>query len=233
MPLRGDQGFPGEAEPRRASILPPVSARDLIFDLDDTLIESFAPYVRMHQRIATELGWRVPSRQELVEYGPTWRATLQRMWPQADIGAFIGRYEELADDHPYGAVPGAPHALRRLADDGHRLWIVTKRDRLRLDQRLREANLDAAMFRGIFTNDEVPEPKPSPRCFEPVALALGHAPHRPIYVGDREDDRIAALAAGIEFVAVCTGPEHALGFPHDHPASHVLPSVVALPAWLG
>lgn len=209
-----------------------MSSRDLIFDLDDTLIESFPSYVRLHVRIAAELGWRVPSRRELVDYGPTWQATLERMWPEHDLSVFMARYDDLADALPYRAVPGALQALRRLRGQGHRLWVVTKRERLRLRQRLVQAQLPASLFEGIFCNDDVPEPKPSPRCFEPIAAALGRAPDRPIYVGDRDDDRAAAQAAGIEFVAVCTGPEQALGFPHEHPPSHVLPSVVGLPAWL-
>lgn len=209
-----------------------MTARDLIFDLDDTLIESFPSYVRLHVDIAQTLGWRVPSRLELVDYGPTWHATLARMWPEHDLEAFMERYEQLADAHPFRPVPGAAHALRRLRAEGHRLWVVTKRERLRLPQRLHQAELSVELFEGIFCNEDVPEPKPSPRCFEPIAAALGHAPSRPIYVGDRDDDRVAAQAAGIEFVAVCTGPEHALGFPYEHPASHVLPSVTGLPAWL-
>lgn len=209
-----------------------MTARDLIFDLDDTLIESFPAYVRLHVRVAAELGWRVPSRAELVEYGPTWHATLARVWPGHDLDAFVARYDALADAHPYRPVPGAVQALHRLRTQGHRLWVVTKRERLRLQQRLVQAELPGALFQGIFCNEDVPEPKPSPRCFEPIATALGRAPTRPIYVGDRDDDRIAAQAAGIEFVAVCTGPERALGFPHQHPPSHVLPSVVGLPAWL-
>jgi len=210
-----------------------VSRRDLIFDLDDTLIESFPAYARLHRKIAAELGWRVPESKELVEFGPTWRGTLERLWPQHDIDAFVARYDALAEHYPYGPVQGAVRALESLDQAGHRLWIITKRDRLRLIQRLRQANLPGSLFRGIFCNDDLPEPKPSPRCFEPIAHALGHPPRRPLYVGDREDDRIAARAAGIEFVAVCTGPERALGFPYDHPPSHVLPSVRSLPAWLG
>ncbi len=210
----------------------PVSARDLIFDLDDTLIESFPSYARLHRALATELGWRVPSVHDLIEYGPDWRGTLERLWPDHDVDLFMDRYAQRMGEHPYGPVPGAAHALERLGLRGHRLWIVTKRDRLRLMQRLHEAEIPGSMFRGIFCNDDVPEPKPSPRCFEPIEQTLGHAPARPIYVGDRQDDRLAAEAAGIEFVAVCTGPEQALGFPYDHPPSHVLPSVRSLPAWL-
>ena len=209
-----------------------MTARDLIFDLDDTLIESFPSYVRAHLQVAAELGWRVPARAELVEYGPTWHATLGRIWPDQDLAPFLDRYDALARAHPYRAVPGAVNALRRLRAEGHRLWVVTKRERLRLEQRLLEAELPVTLFDGIFCNEDVPEPKPSPRCFEPIAEVLGRPPARPIYVGDRDDDRQAAFAAGIEFVAVCTGPEHALGFPYEHPASHVLPSVVSLPAWL-
>lgn len=209
-----------------------VAERDLIFDLDDTLIESFPSYARLHVQVALDLGWRVPSRLELVEYGPTWHATLARIWPDHDLTAFEARYDVLAHDHPYRPVPGAVNALRRLRAEGHRLWVVTKRERLRLGQRLQEAGLPAELFDGIFCNEDVPAPKPSPRCFEPIATALGRAPSRPLYVGDREDDRQAAAAADIEFVAVCTGPEHTLGFPYEHPVSHVLPSVVSLPAWL-
>lgn len=209
-----------------------MTPRDLIFDLDDTLIESFPSYARLHAQIAAELGWRVPSRRELVDYGPTWHATLARMWPGHDLTAFVARYDALADAHPYRPVPGAVNTLRRLRGQGHRLWVVTKRERLRLTQRLHEARLPVELFEAIFCNEDVPEPKPSPRCFEPIATALGQAPSRPIYVGDRDDDRVAAQAAGIEFVAVCTGPELTTGFPYDHPPSHVLPSVVGLPAWL-
>ena len=65
----------------------------LIFDLDDTLIESFPTYLRLHQRIAGELGWRVPSREELTVYGETWEATLAQIWPEADLTPFVARYD--------------------------------------------------------------------------------------------------------------------------------------------
>jgi phosphoglycolate phosphatase len=210
----------------------------LIFDLDDTLIESFPEYVRLHQRIAGELDWRIPSAAELVHYGPTWEDTLARLWPAAPLDQFIARYEALADDFRYAAIAGASDALEQLRARGHSLWIVTKRSRRRLDQRMDQAGLSPALFTGIFAYEDQPAPKPDPRCFEPVWRALGRpSPDRAVYVGDRADDQLAASAAGLHFVGVRTGPEHharveASSFLDALPPEHVLDSVAELPRWL-
>jgi phosphoglycolate phosphatase len=210
----------------------------LIFDLDDTLIESFPEYVRLHQRIAAELDWRVPSAAELIHYGPTWEDTLARLWPAADLSEFMARYEALADDHRYPAIVGACDALEQLRARGHSLWIVTKRSRSRLTQRMNQAGLAPALFTGIFAYEDQPASKPDPRCFEPVWRALGRCtPEHSVYVGDRADDQLAASAAGLCFVGVRTGPEHharveASSFLDALPPEHVLDSVAELPRWL-
>lgn len=208
----------------------------LIFDLDDTLIESFPEYVRMHRRIAADLGWRVPSADELVHYGPTWEDTLARLWPGFDLDPFLARYEDVADDHHYPAVAGVPEALTGLRAQGHSLWIVTKRSRRRLVQRMNQAGLDRGLFEGIFAFEDQPVSKPDPRCFDPVWDALGQpAIERAIYVGDREDDHTAARAAGLHFVGVRTGPEHVArgrSFLDHLPDEHVLDTAAELPDWL-
>jgi phosphoglycolate phosphatase len=204
----------------------------LIFDLDDTLIESFPTYVRLHQRVAAELGLPVPTREALVPYAATWEETLAGLWPALDLAAFIQRYDEVATDHPYPAVAGARHALESLHAAGHSLWIVTKRSRRRLDVRLAQAGLPVPLFAGIFPAEDQPALKPDPRCFEPVWRALGRAEPRATYVGDRQEDRRAAEAAGIGFFAVLTGPEVGHGFPGDLSPTAVIASVAELPARL-
>lgn len=210
----------------------------LIFDLDDTLIESFPGYVRLHQRIASELGWTIPSAAALVHYGPTWEDTLARLWPDRPLDPFLARYEAIADDHQYPAIVGVCDALAQLRARGHSLWIVTKRSRSRLAQRMDQAGLARALFSGIFAFEDQPAAKPDPRCFEPVWAALGRVePGRAIYVGDRADDQQAADAAGLRFVGVRTGPEHHAdperpSFLDALPCEHVLDSAADLPAWL-
>jgi phosphoglycolate phosphatase len=214
-----------------------MSRRVLIFDLDDTLVQSFPSYAALHQRVAADLGWPVPTVDELVPYGHDWLDTLGRLFPGRTFDAFMARYDELAHEHPYDAVPGAVDTLSRLRALGHALYIVTKRDTTRLSARLAEAGIARSLFDGIFPREAQPVTKPDPRCFEPVWAALG-VPHgaavspTPIYVGDRDEDRRAATSAGIRFLAVLTGPEATQGFPADHDPAHVLASVADLPAWL-
>jgi len=213
----------------------------LIFDLDDTLIESFPGYVGLHQRIAEDLRWPVPSAAALVHYGPTWEATLARLWPERDLSPFMTRYEEIADDHAYPAIAGVPDALRQLRSRGHSLWIVTKRSRRRLAQRMGQAGLDAALFEGIFAYEDQPAAKPDPRCFDPVWSRLGGPrADEAVYIGDREDDHVAARAGGLEFVGVRTGPEliahggrtPAPSFLDALPRERVLDTAAEVPAWL-
>jgi phosphoglycolate phosphatase len=123
-------------------------------------------------------------------------------------------------------------ALTRLRARGHTLWIITKRSRRRLSVRLAEAGIEESLFEGIFAAEEQPALKPHPSCFAPVWQALGGRPPAAIYVGDRDEDRRAAEAAGIEFRAVLTGPEVAFGFPGDLPPAAILTSVAELPARL-
>lgn len=203
----------------------------LIFDLDDTLIESFPEYARMHQRIARDLGWPIPTTEALIHYGPTWPDTLARLWPEHPIADFLAHFERVVHEHRYRALPDVVETLASLRERGHSLWIVTKRSRSRLDQRMREAELARELFDGIFADEDQPFGKPDPRCFEPVWAALGgKRPEQAIYVGDRHDDLLAARGAGLTFVGVRTGPElH--GFA-EHPPEHVLDSAAVLPSWL-
>lgn len=201
----------------------------LIFDLDDTLIESFPTYARLHQRVAMEMGLPVPTRDALVAYDATWEATLGRLWPGADLVSFMRRYDEIANDHPYPAIAGARATLGALRAAGHSLWIVTKRSSRRLFDRLSQAGLPVELFDGIFPAETQPRIKPHPDCFAPVWAALGGVQSAAVYVGDRHEDRHAAEAAGIRFYAVLTGPEVSCGFPGDLPASAVLRTVAELP----
>lgn len=216
-----------------------MSPLTLIFDLDDTLIASFPGYVRLHQQVAQDLGWRIPPEEELVHYGPTWEATVARMWPETDLTPFYHRFDEILESVKYPPIEGVLAMLPGLRQAGHRQFIVTKRSSRRLAHRLKEAGIENEWFDGIYPSDYGPAPKPDPRCFEPVWQSIAWRPEnappgqppRAIYIGDRREDQLVAQRAGIPFVAVLSGPESRQGFPEPG-AAHVLDSVAELPALL-
>ncbi len=207
--------------------------RNLIFDLDDTLIASFPQYAAMHQRIATELGLRVPSLDELADYRTTWTETLAHYWPDTSLEPFLARYEEVADEYVYPAIDGILAAMHTLREREHRLWIVTKRSSRRLSARMQAAGVEESLFEGIFPLEQQPVTKPDPRCFEPVWDALGgRAVEESLYVGDRREDMLAARAAGMNFLGVRSGPEQGKTFGADTPNTHILESAADVPDWL-
>ncbi|MBK8593326.1 MAG: HAD family hydrolase [Sandaracinaceae bacterium] len=203
---------------------------DLIFDLDDTLIDSFAPYVAAHQRVAEELRMRVPSRDELVVYLDTWERTLERMWPDTDLDPFMTRYAELTHEYEYPPIAGCWIRSGSCASAdtacGSSPSAHAGCSRCACSRRG-----SAEHFHGIFAFEDQPVTKPDPRCFEPVWQA-GARPEQSLYVGDRVDDQLAASSAGVVFVAVATGPEGAVAWERIVPASHRLESAAELPAWL-
>ena len=203
----------------------------LIFDLDDTLIESFPGYVALHQRLATELRWRIPTTDELIVYGKNWEQTLRRLWPDQNIQEFIDRYELIADELVYQAFPGVVSALEKLSEEGHSMWVVSKRSTRRIMSRIVDSGIEPDLFDGIFANEDQPAPKPDPRCFEPVWKAAGGR-REAVYFGDRHEDRLAADAAGLRFVAVSTGPEARSGTFDDLPSSHRLDTAAQVPSWV-
>jgi phosphoglycolate phosphatase len=203
----------------------------LIFDLDDTLIESFPGYVALHQRVARELAWPIPTTDALIEYASSWRHTLGRLWPDRDIEEFCHHYDQVADEVVYDAFPGVIDALEHLRDEGHSMWVVSKRSSRRIAQRIREAGIAIDLFDGVFASEDQPAPKPDPRCFEPVWRAVGER-REAIYVGDRREDQVAAQAAGLHFVAVRSGPEARQGFPRGLPERHILETAAEFPDWI-
>lgn len=246
--MRHGTGSPQDVNPKH-EVEPPIEGEkaqrgapstrgfELIFDLDDTLLDSFGGYSRTHRRVARHLGWPVLSTDELVTYDNDFPSTLRRQYPDREPAPFIEAWARFMNEHPYGPIARVPEALCRLRERGHRLWIVTSRRRENLALRLSQACIDVGWFEGVFTADEQPALKPDPRCFDPVWQCIGKRPGHcdlapTLYVGDRHGDRLAAHAAGIPFIAVLTGPEVRQGFPGDLDPDFVIPDASAIVDWV-
>jgi HAD superfamily hydrolase (TIGR01549 family) len=205
----------------------------IIFDLDDTLIESRKNYIATCVKAAEVLGIRKPTEEDFIWYGDSWHDFIRQTWPDTDPEAFDRVYTDLARQIVYNRFKGVNTTLNRLREQ-YDLYILTKRSRTFLDLRLTQSGLDITAVRKIFTSEEMTHQKPDPRAFDVLEPHLGEFNRKQaLYVGDHLGDMQAAHGAGLKFVAVLTGYFSREAFMENGLSErHIIDDVSQLPAWL-
>jgi len=178
----------------------------VIFDNDGVLTDSSAFIIERHQRVARELGLRVPNADELRKhFGKHWEQDfLPIFWPR-DHERMRVAYLVGYDETTYPTFPGLITYVKALHDVGIPLAVVTNRDRGKFFGRFERTGFDPRWFTVIQTADVSAFRKPDPRVFTPILKTLGMNADATVYVGDALDDFRAARDAGMHFIAVTTG----------------------------
>jgi phosphoglycolate phosphatase/pyrophosphatase PpaX len=205
----------------------------IIFDLDDTLIESRKNYIATCVKAAEVMGIRVPTEEDFIWYGDSWHDFIRQTWPDTDPEAFDLVYTDLARQIVYNRFKGVNTTLNILKKQ-YDLYILTKRSRTFLDLRLAQSGIDMTAIKKIFTSEEMAFQKPDPRAFDVLEPHLGELDRAQVlYVGDHLGDMQAAHGAGLKFVAVLTGYFSRQAFMENGLSQrYIIDDVAQLPAWL-
>lgn len=187
---------------------PGTGPADVLFDLDGTLVDSWALYLEAYRRALEPMVERMPTPEEVQAVGPSAERHLFRGLLGEERGEeahrrFRRHYEALHDELFEGVYPGVLESLDALRRRGRRLGIVTGKSRPAWEVTRRRVELGP--FHAVVTEDEVAEPKPSPQGLELALEELDVPPDRTVYVGDALTDLEAARAAGIRFAAALWG----------------------------
>ena len=207
----------------------------LCFDLDGTLGQFGGGYLLLREALG-ELWNELPSAADLAlcQGSTDWEIVdqLHRMRFGAAIpDAAYADYDRAclarfaATFHPewrrHTAFAGIIAGMARLAQAGHRVWLVSGNTPSVLDFKARVLGVDPA----------IPRLGSLPRLDRAglIRKALEGCPGPHLYVGDRPHDRLAAASAGVPFLGV--GPL----VPGDHPildagaeAEHLVRAVTAI-----
>lgn len=179
--------------------------RNYIFDIDGTLIDTFAMYMPALVETLANHNYHFvdPTRVEKDLYGIAAVDALQELKVPLDKIDLI-RHEWITRAYQrfdqVRVLAGIPAVLDQLATrPGTKLAIVTSKLRAEYQQYFQEQYQFAKDFAVVVTADDTTAHKPAP---EPILLAihqLGADPATTVYVGDMPTDLAAAHAAGIKF----------------------------------
>lgn len=185
----------------------------LLVDAFGTLIALREPPAETYARIAARAGFRrsvgeIAAALRSAPIGPPaldgaareeipaleregWRAVVRHVLGDAaaDGTCFDALWKHFATGEAWRAIDGALEALRTARARGIRVGVLSNMD-ARLPGVLHDLGL-AAHIDEIFLPSRTGLAKPDPRAYLAATRALGAAPERTAYVGDREEDCVA------------------------------------------
>ena len=214
--------------------------RAIVFDLDGTLVDTFALSLRGTQHVLRRFVSRpVPDAEVIPLYGiplrdimarladlPTGQAGGQTRYHPEQADAMVAAFEDYYLEHQAALVrpfAGVVETLQGLYDGGYPLAILSNK---RKEPGLREMELcglgrffrpsTGSGHRSVLFLEDLHVPKPAPEALKQSAEALGVAPADVLHVGDSAlDVQCARLAGARSAAALWSGLPATAGWGRD------------------
>ena len=189
--------------------LVPLPPREiaLIFDLDNTLIDSHIDFLGLRHHLIDLLYKKGPSTQTRDELVRLALPELVSLGSQVNLGLadqmwqIIGEAERQGLEHAT-VIPSALEVVASLSERGYQLALLTNNARAGVADRLRPLDLERH-FKVMATRDEVPALKPHPDGIVYIVNRLARV-SRFYLIGDAWIDAQAARDAGARFIGFGT-----------------------------
>jgi pyrophosphatase PpaX len=179
----------------------PPDLKAVLFDLDGTLLDSFAVHYQAYEAMFARFGILVTRETFLASYSPNWYHTYERMGLPSDSWDAANAYWlEEAAKRKAKLFPGVREMLEALSRS-RKLGLVTSGSRQRVMTDLERTGI-APYFQVLVTGNDIKQPKPSPEGMEVALAALALSPNEVVYIGDSYADYEMAHSAGVEFLGV-------------------------------
>ncbi|HJT56317.1 MAG TPA: HAD family hydrolase [Ktedonobacteraceae bacterium] len=213
----------------------PIKA--IIFDWDNTIINSFDDLLHYHQEVGHLLGWPPVSDEQIrAVWGRPFEELIRTLWPTHAMQDFRAAYQQYILGQCVSEIKGATTTIATLKES-FLLSILTAAPRFEVEHFLAQLRFKETDFFLIQTADDSSHYKPDPQVFDKLIEALQEQRvgiREILYVGDSVTDFYAARSAALRFTAVLTGSSSREQFCRAGVRTqNILSSIVELPAWLG
>ncbi len=186
-----------------------MKLRDLVFDLDGTLVDSRPGIDRAGARASVRAGREPVALAPFI--GPPVRVMFARAYPDApahQLDALVEHFRRAYDTTDWRLtrpMPGLDTVLHAVRAHGGRAFVVTNKPHVATQRILHELDLHARLTAVLS-----PDGPEAPFTAKAIALAYLRRSYAlsgddTAYVGDADEDRLAAQLTGLPFVAAAYG----------------------------
>ena len=178
----------------------------IIFDYDETLVQTLASRIRAYIELAKEKYNFVLTEEKIRKaFGLPYEDFIKELFGDVDsVETIIKNYEKVTPKFPNSAYSGSVEVINELLKK-YPVGILSgsRRNMLLSDMEKLGYPIDKLFY--IQTGEDTQIHKPDPKVFEPILKVtekMGIKPSEIVYVGDDIKDYDASLGAGIKYVAI-------------------------------
>ena len=190
-----------------------MKVKAIVIDMDGTITKFNLDYMAARRRALDELeklGLRTPDMTDQVNLFVILQELKDKCEPEKFSKLRSTFYDffkemELKAAEDVSIYPGAEKTLQELRARHLKIGLVTNNSRAGTELTLKRHHLEP-FFDAVVTRDDCEEMKPASAPIKKILAQLGVSTEAAILVGDGVMDIMAAKAAGLLSVAVCTGP---------------------------
>lgn len=182
----------------------------VIFDFDDTLVESRAMKWAQHKHVAKKF-YDIDLTDDILykHWGKALHILIAELYQNRDTSEnLFSALRSTEDDFLKKIYDGSIDTVEKLYNQGLKIGILSSTNNEFLLRSLNRLNFPVGSFILIQGSDDSTVHKPDPLVFLPALEKLKNYEIEKrdiVYIGDSLDDLEAATGAGVDFIAVTTG----------------------------
>jgi len=190
--------------------MPKCKYKAVIFDFDDTLVETRLIKWEHHKTVAKKF-YNIDLSEEVLRehWGKPFHLLLPELYQRSDTYEnMLIANTSVRSDFLKKVYPGSVNVVTTLLDYGLKVGLLSAANQKFVIEDLKRLNFPLECFSAIQGPEDTSVHKPDPNVFLPILNKFkkeGIKKEKIVYIGDSLMDLEAAYGAGIDFIAITTG----------------------------